>query len=50
GHALRSFGECIRENRKPAVGYESGKESSVCVALANKAMQTGEVVKWKDFV
>ncbi|NND31202.1 MAG: Gfo/Idh/MocA family oxidoreductase, partial [Saprospiraceae bacterium] len=22
GHALRSFGECIRENRKPAVGYE----------------------------
>ncbi len=47
---LASFGECIRENKTPLVGYESGKGSALCVALANKAMQSGEVVHWKDHV
>ena len=48
--AVADFGRCIREDRKPIVGYESGKESSYCVALANKAMQSGEPVYWKDYV
>ena len=50
GRALWNFGDCIRANREPAVGYESGRESSVCVALANKAMQTGQVISWKDHI
>ena len=50
GLALANFGQCIRDNKQPLVGYESGKESTYCVALANKAMQSGEVVYWKDFL
>lgn len=48
--AIASFGDCIRENKEPVVGYESAKDSAVCVALANMAMQTGEMVQWKDHV
>ncbi len=48
--AIASFGDCIRESKEPVVGYESAKDSAICVALANKAMQTGEMVHWKDHV
>ena len=48
--SLAAFGDCIRENKQPLVGYESGKGSALCVALANKAMQSGEIVYWKDHV
>ena len=48
--ALASFAHCIRNDEAPKVGYESGRDSAICVALANKAMQTGEVVHWKDYV
>ncbi len=48
--ALASFGDCIREDKKPVVGYESGRDSAICVALANKAMQSGEVIHWADHV
>jgi predicted dehydrogenase len=50
GLALASFGDCVRENKSPLVGFESGMESTYCVALANKAMQTGETVYWKDYL
>lgn len=48
--AIASFGTCIRESKEPVVGYESAKDSAVCVALANKAMQSGEMIKWKDYI
>ncbi len=48
--ALAAFGDCIRENKKALVGYESGRDSAICVALANKAMQTESVVHWKDYI
>ncbi|MCB0632792.1 MAG: Gfo/Idh/MocA family oxidoreductase, partial [Lewinella sp.] len=47
---LASFGDCIRENKAPLVGYESGKGSAICVALANLAMQEEKVIHWKDYV
>lgn len=50
GKALSAFGDCVRENKQPLVGYESGSKSAYCVALANKAMQSGEVIFWKDYV
>lgn len=48
--ALASFGDCIRESKAPVVGYESARKSAICVALANKAMQTEKVIHWKDYV
>ncbi|MCB0846017.1 MAG: Gfo/Idh/MocA family oxidoreductase [Bacteroidetes bacterium] len=50
GKALAEFCRCIRENEAPLVGYDSGSKSAVCVALANKAMLKGEVIKWKDYM
>ena len=50
GKALKEFCRCIRENESPLVGYESGRKSALSVALANKAMQSGEVIYWKDYV
>lgn len=50
GLALKSFGNCIREDKTPLVGFESGLDSVYCVALANKAMQTGENIFWKDYL
>ncbi|MDX2246909.1 MAG: Gfo/Idh/MocA family oxidoreductase [Bacteroidia bacterium] len=47
--ALAAFGACIRENKEPIVGYESGKKSAIAVALANMAISTGEVLQWKDY-
>ena len=49
GYCLAAWGDCIRENKPALVGYESGKDSALCVALANKAMQQGETVYWKDY-
>lgn len=48
--AIASFGDCIRESKDPVVGYESAKDSAFCVALANKAMQSREMIHWKDYV
>ncbi|MEZ4826376.1 MAG: Gfo/Idh/MocA family oxidoreductase [Bacteroidia bacterium] len=48
--ALAGFGECIRENKEPVVGYESGKKSAIAVALANKAMYEGKIMNWKDYI
>ncbi|MEZ4774641.1 MAG: Gfo/Idh/MocA family oxidoreductase [Bacteroidia bacterium] len=48
--ALAGFGVCIRENKTPVVGYESGRKSAIAVALANKAIYSGEILNWKDYV
>lgn len=48
--AIAGFGECIRESKAPVVGYESARDSAICVALANRSMQAGETVHWKDHV
>lgn len=47
---LASFGDCVRENKTPLVGYESGKGSALCVALANMSMEKEQVIHWKDYV
>ncbi len=49
-YSLQAFADCVRNNKEPLVGYESGKKSAICVALANKAMQTQQIVRWADFV
>jgi predicted dehydrogenase len=47
---LASFGRDIREDRIPEVGYDSGRDSAICVALGNMAMEKGTVIHWKDYV
>ncbi len=49
-HALAHFVTCILENKTPIVSYDSGRDSAISVALANKAMQTGQTIKWSDWV
>ena len=48
--AMAHFATCILENKTPVVSYESGRDSAISVALANKAMQTGETINWSDWV
>ena len=45
-NALASFADCIRNNKKPLVGFEYGKEGAIEVYLANKAMQDGTIEYW----
>lgn len=49
-HALAHFASCILDDKTPIVSYESGRDSAISVALANKAMQTSETIKWSDWV
>ncbi|MCB0664382.1 MAG: Gfo/Idh/MocA family oxidoreductase [Saprospiraceae bacterium] len=42
GKALAGFADCIREDKSPLSNYENGKNSAICVAKANEAMQKEE--------
>ncbi|MCB0689560.1 MAG: Gfo/Idh/MocA family oxidoreductase [Saprospiraceae bacterium] len=48
GKALASFADCVRERKTPLSNYENGKNSAICVAKANEAMQTDERINLKS--
>ena len=47
GKALASFADCIRKNKMPLSNYENGKNTAICVAKANEAMQKEERMNLK---
>ncbi len=46
--ALASFADCIRNNKEPLVSFEYGKQGSIEVVMANKAMRNGTVEHWDE--
>jgi predicted dehydrogenase len=45
--ALLSFADCIRNGTYPASNVVSGKQSAICVHMANKTMETGKPEYWQ---
>ncbi len=48
--ALKGFLDSIRNDSATLVDYESGRDSAICVALGNMAMESGSVIHMKDYV
>jgi len=46
GKSLLAFADSIRNNKQPVSNIKNGKDSAICVALSNEAMQKGEKVVW----
>lgn len=44
GKALESFIACIRDNKMPLSSYPNGRDTAICVAKANEAMEQAETV------
>jgi predicted dehydrogenase len=46
GKSLIAFADSIRTGKQPVSNIENGKNSAICVALSNEAMQKAEKVNW----
>ncbi len=47
-HAFMDFAKSIRENKKPASNELTGKNAAIAVHMGCEAMETGQVINWKD--
>jgi predicted dehydrogenase len=47
GLALKHFADCIFTNQKPLSNVDNGRSSSICVHLANSAIQKGIAETWR---
>lgn len=48
GHALVDFAKNVRDNKKPFSNEETGKNVAIAVHMGIEAMDTGQVIHWKD--
>ena len=46
--SLEAFITCIRENKKPEVDVEVGRNAAISVLMANQAMEQARVVKFAE--
>lgn len=47
-YALMDFADCIRNNRLPVSNVHSGREAAICVHLANKSIDNGQMEYWQS--
>ncbi len=41
------FASCVRDGKMPQSNVDNGRDVSICVSMANRAMETGAIEKWK---
>lgn len=47
-HALNDFEKYVKENKKPFSNEETGKNAAIAVHMGIEAMDSGQVIYWKD--
>ncbi|GAB4362961.1 MAG: hypothetical protein Kow0042_00430 [Calditrichia bacterium] len=41
------FGDCVRTGKTPRSNVDNGRDVSICVDMANRAMENGTIEQWK---